>query len=176
MTAPESTARTVKKTQRRIVITAVVAGVIVLGTYAFWWYRYRVAIGWQAPILAGAVLAYHEQYCVLPPSVQALRDSRLYGLGATRLPGHIWEGWNEHTGPDVLYLPVDHWDGKAAYIIAVQPPVGLFFRGYVVAGDPNGHGATERELAEILACDDELRAATSQPGRWSQMPWKSPSG
>lgn len=39
---------------------------------------------------------------------------------------------------------------------------------------PDTRHTTEEGLAKILAQDDLVRAATSQPGRWSQMPWKSP--
>lgn len=173
-TRQDETGTPVRRSRRRWVIAGtIILGAIASGTYGLAWYRYQVAIAYQMPLLAGAIWAYNQQYEVIPPTLQAIRDSGIYGMGATRLPGNIWEGWNEHTGPEPLYLPVFDWDGETQYVMAVQPPMGYSPRVYVVAGDTSVHRATEHDLGEILARDDELRAATSQPGRWRDMPWQT---
>ncbi len=177
--SPEATTLARRSRRRRkiaVIVGGVFLGVTILGAHVLLEYRYRMAIAHQMPCLAGALHFYHQQYGVLPPDLRAIRDSGLYGLGATRLPGSRWEGWNEHTGPDVLYLPVVDWDGKTEYVMALQPPTPISdsLRLYVLASGGRSHCATEEELAKILARDDELRAATSQPGRWSEMAWRSP--
>jgi hypothetical protein len=160
--------------RRWVVAGVLLAGLVVAVVCGLESYRYRMAIAWQMPRLAGAVHWYYQDYGELPPSVQALRDYGAYGQGATRLPGGWWEGSNHHTGPDVLYLPVKDWDGKTPYVLAVRPPLGLSSRAYyVLDGSCSAHYASEEELAEILKRDDELRAATSQPGRWAQVSWRS---
>lgn len=125
------------------------------------------------PALAGAVHFYFQRYGAIPPSLEAIRQTGLGGRNATRLPPTIWEGWwSEHSGREVLYLPVRDWDGETEYVIGVQPKVEGLERTYIVTGKTTVNQATQQELATILDRDDVLRTATSQPGRWSQMPWK----
>ncbi len=155
----------------------ILLSIIALGYCALGWWRYHYDTALQMILMGPAVGAYHRQYGVLPPSIRALQDSKIYGLGATRLPGHWWEGWNEHTGPEVFYLPVEHWDGKTEYVIAVQPPTSRKERGYLVTCEYPAKllRASETGLEEILARDDELRASTGQPARWSQIAWRPPT-
>ena len=146
----------------------------VLGACVYERLRYHADLTHQMPVLAKAIHFYHHSYDALPPSVRAIEARGSMGRGACRLPRNGWESWQEHSGPEVLYVPVVDWDGETAYVIAVQPPIGRSVRLYLVAGDTSVHQATEADLAKILARDDELRAATGQPGRWDQVPWRSP--
>ncbi len=172
MQRPTSIGGVGRRRRRWVIAGVALSGLTALAVFGVAWWRYHMAIAYQMPALAAAVYSYHQQYGVLPLNVRAVRDSGPYGLGATRLPGGWWEGWNEHSGPDVLYLPVEDWDGKTEYVIAVQPPLGKPGRAYAIAGDTSVRHAAEAELAGILARDDELRATTSQPARWHRVRWK----
>jgi len=146
----------------------------VLGACVYERLRYYADLTHQMPVLAKVIHFYYRNYDALPPNIRAIEGRGSMGRGACRLPRSGWESWQEHSGPGVLYLPVVDWDGRTAYVIAVQPPIDKSVRLYLVSGDTSVHQATEEDLAKMLARDDELRAATSQPGRWSQIPWKSP--
>ncbi|GAI56604.1 unnamed protein product, partial [marine sediment metagenome] len=123
---------------------------------AYEWYSYHVTVMYQMPTLAAAIYFYYEDEKAFPDSIDAIEATGRYGGGAYRLPANGWEGWNEHSGPALLYLPVRDWDGDTPYVIAVQPPLkrrsGV--RCYLVSGDTASRQTTEEGLAEVLARDD----------------------
>lgn len=166
--------------RRRIWGRRVIAGVtllllaagLVVGACAYESYNYHITVGYQMPCLAGAIHLYYQNERALPHTLDGMT---LYGRGAYRLPANGWEGWNQHSGPKVLYLPVRDWDGNTPYVIAVQPPLGRCgsLRHYLVLGDTAPRQAMEGELGEVLSRDDELRARNHQPGRWDRIDWRS---
>jgi hypothetical protein len=158
-----------------LVLSLLAAGLVV-GAYLYERYSYGVAVGYQMPSLAAAVHVYYEREQALPDSMDAIRAFGLYGVGAYRLPANGWEGWNEHSGPEVLYLPIGNWDGNTPYVIAVQPPLKRRrsnTRLYLVLGEMGPRQTTEEGLTEVLSRDDDIRARNGQPGRWDDMDWRS---
>lgn len=159
---------------RTCAVIAVMIGLgIIVAIPCVGWYRYRQKLAGQMGLLAGALARYHKDHGRMPSTLRELVDGGHTGKGTLRLPGSGWEEWDQHSGPEVLYLPLNKWDGRTGYVIAVQPPNGKGTRIYLVAGSTRLHRATEAELSTILEKDDRLRAATSQPGHWSDLPWSA---
>jgi len=162
-----------------LIVAAITAVVLCMvggfAAFAFEWYRYRNSVAYQMPALAGAIRSYTERYGSLPEKITTIEATGLYGRGAYRLPKNGWEGWNEHTGPYVHYLPVREWNKGDRYIIAVQPKVpGVTGRArcYVVLGETAVYQVGEQELERLLAADDEARGKAGQPGRWADVLWQ----
>lgn len=159
---------------RRVAILLALSVLLVLGIAAgsVWlWagYAYRYALSAQMPVLARAVLAYRDEWGVLPPGVQELRASGYGGVGACALPRTRWEAlMARRTGPAPWYCPVRHWDGKTPYVVAVlgipcgSPPQ----RCYAIVGRTKGLWATEEELFKLLEADDTLRERNGEPALW----------
>ena len=127
------------------------------------------------PVLARAIYMYHDKHGELPMTLGPIAES-VGGRGACRLPANIWEDWDEHSGPEILYLPIQNWDGQTEYVIAGDPWIfGPEERAYIVSVHTTIRRASDAELAEILVRDDELRAKNNQPGRWSEIPWQTAS-
>ena len=158
-------------TRRRLLAfsgIAVLVGLLLGGIHLFVFYRYRMAVMYQMLTLTQAFRAYYEEHQALPADLRTIEATGLFGGGAYRLPRSGWEGWNEHSGPEVIYLSVDNWDGKTPYVIAVQPRI-LSNRGarhFLVIGDTAVHATTEAKLRDVLSADDKLRAQTGQSRRW----------
>lgn len=136
-------------------------------------YRYRMAILYQMPSFAGAVHFYYEEYNSLPKNIHEIEATGLYGPVAYHLPKKGTWKWTDYSGPEVLYLPIEKWDKKSRYVIAIQPPIGNKIRRYVIFGETTAYQATEEDLKSILVHDDELREKTGQPGRWKDVPWQA---
>ncbi len=136
--------------------------------------RYIAGFDKNMFLLQNALFRYHDEYHALPPDLKTLVERGLVPRSACRVPGSEWERPDEPSGPEVFYLPVEHWDGKTGYVIGLQPATKRVGRMYIVAGQHQARSAMPSELEGILARDDELRASTSQPSRWSKVPWRGP--
>ena len=139
-------------------------------------FSYEGARNWHIPSLAAAIAVYHNDHGALPPRLETLEESGLFGVAPYRLPANGWEVlWETGTrsGPRPHYLPVDS-SCREAVVVAVErrtPRTGKT-RGYVILGDTRAHFATDEELERILSEDDKVRQDEGISGRWSETAWK----
>jgi len=122
---------------------------------------YRAQRFWQPGALAAAIDTYHYLNHSLPQSLEELQAAGLYGRDAYLEP-HPW------------YRPVQDWDGRTAFILAVEARTKHTRdeRTYIVTGRRDAQWADDKTLAELLAKDDVLRRSHNQLHLWESVPWR----
>ncbi len=122
---------------------------------------YRAKRFWQPGALAAAIDAYHSLNQSLPHSLEKLQATGLYGQ-------------DPYLEPLPWYRPVQDWDGKTAFILAVEARTKHTAdeRAYIVAGRRDARWADDKTLAELLAKDDVLRRSHNQLHLWESVPWR----
>jgi len=158
-----------------IVLSVVVLALLGGGLLFLERHIYGMAVMYHMPVLAKAMWFYGQEHRRFPDSLAGLDGPQL----ARRLPASGWEEmWGgEYTGPAPHYAPIHGWDGNTPFVLAVRaviPRLAEDHRVYVVAGEAAVRGATEAELAEILATDDRRREQAGQEARWADIHWRSP--
>ncbi len=165
-----------KKKKRILTAVVLLTGIVIGGGVClFYQARYLMAVSFHMPTLAGAICFYYDEYGVLPRKIETIEALGGYPEVAYRLPKNVWEVGKKHTGRAPYYLPVDKWDGKTPYIIAIQgePFKKHKERRYIIMlSTTTRFAANDEELAGLLEKDDQLREKMGQSGRWADVPWK----
>ena len=163
-----------KKLMLLVIAILMTCVVVAAGVYYFYKYRYNMTVSYHMPSLAAALSLYYDKYGALPDKLETIESEGMYPEVAYRLPCNIWEMGKKHTGPAPYYLPVQNWDKKTPYIIAVEGKLAKGSKGrrYVIMLETQIWSTSDdRELAELLRIDDQLRDKTGQVGHWDDVPW-----
>lgn len=128
--------------------------------------NYQWARGGHLATLAAAVNVYYQQHATLPPQLDEIEATGLYGKAPYRAPANGWE--QTASGPPPVYLPATAAPPDEGFIVALEGITSRTpeERGYVILGDTVWHRADPGQLAALLAEDNARRERAGEPRRW----------
>ena len=109
-------------------------------------------------LLAAAINVYHDEYGVLPDSLEPVVNTGLLGLKSFKA---VSDGDMEVDGVRMHYIRAT----EPGFIVVVETQPA-WRRGYIILGDMSSHHVSQSELQKILVDDERRRIEAGQPQGW----------